>query len=130
MKSGRYLRRVLCLSLVMLALGCGSDVPSNILEVNLMVPVVKDLQLSYAGIDATVHNPDDRPAKYEEMNAMVLAKHQLSKETFFTSFSYYQEHPALMDSIYRKVVDGLNADLTGIDQKRDGGKQLPPPALK
>gem|GEM_PF-4334202 len=118
------------MSLILVTMGCGSDLPDGVMEIKSMVPVVKDLQLAYAGVDATIHNPDDRPAKYEEMNTLVLARHQLNKETFFKSFSYYQEHPALMDSIYKYVVDGLNADLTGIDQKRDGGKRQAPPKLK
>ena len=94
--------QLLLLSALLGMVGCESGQNGGVLSVEEMVPIVKDLQIAYAGVDATIQKPEDRPPKYEEMNTLILAKHQMDKETFFDSFSFYQENPALMDSIFKK----------------------------
>lgn len=90
---------------------CESDRPEGLLSEQEMVPIVKDLQVAYAGVDATIRNPKNRPEKYQEMNALILEKHQVEKDLFYTSFEYYQKHPALMDSIYQRVISDLSAEI-------------------
>ena len=77
-----------------------------------MVPVLKDLHIAYAGVDVTVRNPKQRPEKYKEMNDLIIQKHGIDRQNFYDSYEYYQSQPALMDSIYQKVIDGLNSELS------------------
>ena len=110
-------------------IGCDPTIPDGVMEIEDMVPVVKDLQIAYAGVDATIQNPEDRPVKYEEMNTLILAKHQVDKETFFDSFSFYQHNPTLMDSIFKQVVDQINEEIVNLDKGGQPNKNRPnPPA--
>lgn len=97
--------------LAFVLLACGSDRPEGLLSEEEMIPIVKDLQIAYAGVDASIRNPKNRPEKYQEMNALILEKHKVKKDVFYASFEYYQEHPALMDTIYQHVINELSVDI-------------------
>lgn len=104
---------------------CEGDRPDGLLSEEEMVPIVMDLQIAYAGVDATIRNPKNRPEKYKELNALILEKHQINKDRFYGSFEYYQQHPALMDTIYQKVIDQLSADIIPLqnpEKKRPKGR--------
>lgn len=130
MESVQNVWRVLMILVVGFTTGCGSDTPNGILEIEAMIPIVKDLQIAYAGVDATIPNPNERPEKYEEMNTLILAKHQMAKETFFNSFSYYQDNPILMDSIFKNVVDEINLEIVELDNKGGQKPINPAPEVK
>jgi hypothetical protein len=85
--------------------------PGNILPQEEMVPVIKDLEIAYAGVDQTVKDPKQRQEKYEEMNSLVLRKYKLEKDQFFTSYQWYESQPVLLDSIFKQVIKELNVDL-------------------
>ncbi|MBK9448253.1 MAG: DUF4296 domain-containing protein [Bacteroidetes bacterium] len=87
-----------------------------------MVPVLKELEIAYAGVDQTVKDPKQRAAKYEEMNSLVLKKNNLEKKQFFDSYKWYEAHPVLLDTILKQVVLELNADLINLEQ---GGNVKP-----
>lgn len=103
----------------LLLTACGSEsVPDGILLEEEMVPVLKDLQIAYAGVDQTVKNPRQRPMKYEEMNQIVLKKYKLSQTQFFDSYQWYQTRPELMDTIFQRVINQLNQELVEIQNQR------------
>ncbi|MEM0998248.1 MAG: DUF4296 domain-containing protein [Bacteroidota bacterium] len=108
-----------------LATGCESDKrPADLLTEEQMVPILKDMQIAYAGVDNTVRNPASRPLRYEEMNKLVLEKHGMGKEQFFSSYQWYEQHPELMDTIYQQVITQLSIDIVPLQNKqkrRPGG---------
>lgn len=130
MRSARNLWKFMIVTVAFAVVGCDSGIPSGVMSIEEMIPIVKDLQIAYAGVDATMPDLEKRPPKYEEMNTLILAKHQVGKDQFFGSFSYYQEHPILMDSIFKNVVNQINQDILDLDKK--GGQQpnQPAPAAK
>ncbi len=130
MRSLRDVWKILMLVASLFAFGCESGIPDGILEVEAMIPIVKDLQIAYAGVDATITNPELRPEKYEEMNTLILAKHQVGKDQFFGSFTYYEENPVLMDSIFKNVVEQINQDILDLDKKGGQKPQEPAPEVK
>ena len=130
MSSVRNMLSFVILVMVFTVSGCGGGIPSGILEIDTMIPIVKDLQIAYAGVDATIQDPSKRPVKYEEMNTLILAKHQVNKETFFDSFSFYQENPVLMDSIFKNVVDQLNQEIVQMDNNGGQKPSVPAPEVK
>ncbi len=87
-----------------------------------MVPVLKELEIAYAGVDQTIKDPKQRAAKYEEMNSLVLKKNNLEKKAFFDSYKWYEAHPVLLDTILKQVVFQLNEDLLNLEQ---GGSPKP-----
>lgn len=81
------------------------------------MPVLKELQIAYAGVDQTIKNPKERVKKYEEMNSLVLKKHQMDKNRFFTSYNWYEAHPARLDSVLKQVILSLNEDMINLQQE-------------
>lgn len=108
---------------LVLGWGCRSEGrPSDVLAEEEMVPVLKELQIAYAGVDQTISDPKGKVKKYEEMNSLVLKKHQMDKNQFFSSYSWYEAHPALLDSILKQVIMSLNEDMIELQQ---GPAQMP-----
>ncbi len=114
----------ICLSLFLTT--CSSDSrPSDIMPEDELVPVLKDLEIAYAGVDQTVKDPRKRQKKYEEMNSIVLKKYNVEKEHFYSSYQWYESQPVLLDSIFKLVLIELNHDLVPLQNKGNtapGGK--------
>lgn len=83
-----------------------------------IVPILKDMQIAYAGVDQTIKNPRHRPKKYQEMNRMILDKHGIEKARFYDSYSWYQQRPMLMDTIYQRVITELNVEIVPLQNKK------------
>lgn len=118
----RKYRFVSLLIVVFLAVfsSCGeNDQPSSLLSEEQMVPLLKDMQIAYAGVDNTVRNPGSRPGRYKEMNKLILLKHGVEKEQFYNSYEYYERHPVMMDTIYQRVITELSIDLVPLQNKRN-----------
>lgn len=98
--------------------GCSEKLPEDLMSREEMIPVIKDLQIAYAGVDATVGVQSEKEEKYLEMNLLVLEKHQLEKNRFFDSFKWYEAHPVLMDSIYTQVIEQLTRELDSLQKVR------------
>lgn len=104
--------------LCMLLVACNSDSkPSDILSQEELVPVLTDLEIAYAGVDQTVKDPKERKDKYEEMNSLVLKKHNMEKETFFSSYQWYESQPEILDTIFKQVIISLNKELLPLQEK-------------
>ncbi|MEM7040834.1 MAG: DUF4296 domain-containing protein [Bacteroidota bacterium] len=140
-KSPTYLAVLLSLLMGLSLQSCGDESrPDSLMSETEMVPVLKDLQIAYAGVDQTVRNPKQRPRKYQEMNELIMEKHGINKDLFFESYVWYQEHPALMDSLYQEVITALNIDMVPLQNKQrskakpkgkdDKGKPKPKPTPK
>ena len=56
----------------MLAACSKEEVRKDILSKEQMIPILKDLQVGFAGVDATVKNPRSRKEKYAEINKLIL----------------------------------------------------------
>ena len=115
------------LSIVFLVVGCASDgPPAGIMTEAQMVPVLADLEVVYAGVDQTVKDPRERVKKYEEMNSLILKKHNVDHEQFYSSYQWYEANPVLLDTIFKQVVMRLNDDLTQL-QGAEAAKPRPKP---
>ncbi|HHG85565.1 MAG TPA: DUF4296 domain-containing protein, partial [Bacteroidetes bacterium] len=77
-----------------------------------------DMQIAYAGVDNTVRNPAHRADMYEEMNQLILLKHDMDKELFFDSYSWYEAHPVLLDTIFQRIITQLNIDIVPLQNKQ------------
>ena len=98
--------------------------PQDIYSVPDMIPVIKDMQIAYAGVDVTVALQEEKERKYDELNVLILEKHQMDKQKFFKSFEWYETQPAIMDEIYTQVIDELTIELDNL-QKQGGGRNVP-----
>ena len=96
---------------------CGEEKPDFLIPQDKIVPILKDMQIGYAGIDLTVANEKIRSQKYAELNALILDKYRVNADTFFMSYNYYQDHPEVLDSIYLRVIEELNLEMIPLQQK-------------
>lgn len=100
--------------------------PEDIYSVPEMIPVIKDMQIAYAGVDVTVALQEEKERKYDELNVLILEKNNMDKQKFFRSFEWYESKPAIMDEIYTQVIDELTIELDNL-QKQGGGRNEPAP---
>ena len=115
----QYISLLIVFSLLVFS-NCGeTDQPSGLLSEEQMVPLLKDMQIAYAGVDNTVRNPGSRPGRYKEMNKLILLKHGVEKDQFYDSYEFYERHPAMMDTIYQRVITQLSIDLVPLQNKRN-----------
>ncbi|MFM2376877.1 MAG: hypothetical protein RLZZ165_1974 [Bacteroidota bacterium] len=85
--------------------GCGSETkPDHLLPVDQMVPVLKELEIAYVGVDQTTRDPKQRIRKYEEMNRLVLQRAKIDQSQFSASYQWYESQPELLDTIFKLVV--------------------------
>lgn len=95
-----------------------------------IVPVLKDLEIAYAGVDQTVKDPRERQEKYQEMNGIVLRKHNVDKDQFYTSYQWYERQPELLDSIFKLVIIQLNHDLVPLQNDGNAAQKTKAPEVK
>jgi hypothetical protein len=118
-------------AIVLIVTACSSEAGSpDVLTQEQMVPVLADLEIAYAGVDYTVKDPRLRVKKYQEMNAIVLKKHGMDSEVFYSSYQWYESNPALLDTIFKQVVGQLNADLANLEQGVNAQPRGKVPELK
>lgn len=118
------------LSAFLMLHGCHKEqVPDGIMSDKEMVPIVKDMQIGYAGVDQTTPNARERNLKYGELNQAVLQKHGVDADRFYKSFEYFESKPVLMDTLLQQVIGALNADLDSINKQRKAPPVMPKPKL-
>lgn len=119
------------LIMMLLIHGCGAEeLPKALISEDDIIPVLKDLQIAYAGVDQTVRNPKHRPAKYQEMNELVLQKYEMDNGEFFDSYKWYQSHPEILDSIYQRVITELNIEIVPLQNKQKSRRKGGGPEIK
>lgn len=50
---------------------------------------------------------DTTLAIFEEYEELIFEKHNISKETYFNSLTYYYDHPKDLEGIYETIIDSL-----------------------
>ncbi len=122
---------LLYICIVALFAACSSDaIPADVLPQAVMVPVLTDLEIAYAGVDQTVKNPKERNKKYQDMNGLVLKKHNLEHEQFYASYQWYEANPLLLDTIFKQVVTLLNEELAALQKAESAPARPKVPELK
>ncbi|MDX1907132.1 MAG: DUF4296 domain-containing protein [Bacteroidia bacterium] len=96
--------------------GCAtaSQPPENLLPPAQMQTVLADMHFVDALSEKAGGELQDRINLREELYDEILEKNNLSREHFYQSYGYYLDHPALLDTIYKAVMDTLE-----IWQKRE-----------
>lgn len=108
----------LIIFLSLLLVSCEKEaVPMDLYTVEEMIPVLKDLQIAYAGVDVTVALQEEKERKYDELNVLVLERHEMDNERFFRSFQWYQSQPEVMDKMYSEVIDILTKELDELQKE-------------
>lgn len=101
---------IVALLLILFLAACSySPVPKGVLTINKMYPAVKDIMEvdefinGYVMKDSAINIKEKRSSLYEQ----VFALHQTDRKQFFTSYTYYQQHPPLLKQLYDSLAVGL-----------------------
>ncbi len=72
-----------------------------------MVEVLLDVHLAEASFTAIDRNKKDAESEMANEYALIFKKHDVKSEDFFSTYNYYIEHPALLDSVYGELVSRI-----------------------
>ena len=103
--------------------GCAEKRPAWVMSEDKIVPILKDMQIAYAGVDVTVSGDKNRQKKYAEMNALILDKYGVKPDSFYKSYQYYQDRPELLDQVYMTVIEKINLDIIPLEEKNRRPKE-------
>ncbi len=102
------------LSLILVAIfiqACGPDKPQRpegALNEAKFIAVMIDVQLN-EGMKSQ-RKMRDRQAEVDAKNYVaIFEKHDITKEEFLKTYSFYRENPAQMEIVYEAVLDSLSA---------------------
>lgn len=113
------IRSALIIILLISIISCNgkNKIPGNVLPPDKMQLVLVDMMKADQFLSDYVLNKDTtkkREAESIKIYDQVFAIHKISAENFFKSFTYYQQHPSLlqpiMDSL-SKPIEAINSDL-------------------
>lgn len=100
---------IFTLSIVVFSCTVKEKVPGNILSQEKMRVVLKDMMTADQFLANFVLNKDTTKKKETEsirLYNQVFAIHEISPETFFKSFTFYKEHPGLL----QPILDSLRSE--------------------
>jgi hypothetical protein len=107
------------ISLLLLIIACESpeDKPEKIISEENMVSILIDIQILEAVYNTRLIHEEDRNERMDRYYLEIFENHQTSIDLFNESYSYYQENPDLLDAIYEKVLEKLEALQTEAETK-------------
>jgi hypothetical protein len=107
------------ISLLLLIIACESseEKPEKIISEENMVSILIDIQILEAVYNIRLIHEEDRNERMDRYYLEIFENHQTSIDLFNESYSYYQENPDLLDAIYEKVLEKLEALQTEAETK-------------
>ena len=72
-----------------------------------MINILKDIQLAEAHAKLLKINPDSLKSLIESHYLLIFKTHQIKKDAFLESYSYYLDHPDELNIIYESVLEEL-----------------------
>lgn len=89
--------------------GCDDEfkVPKVVLDQDKMIEVMTDVQIAESYIKLKFSLKGDTIRSTDSIYAAIYRKHQISAETYDTSFQFYTNHPEVLQEIYEKAINNL-----------------------
>ena len=107
--------------LLILCFGCESSdkLPQFVVSKDEMIEIITDAQIaeSYIKLKFAVRN--DSVQLTDSIYNAIYRKHNLIKEAYDSSFSYYVNRPEILQEIYEAAIINLST----LDAKNEGEKQ-------
>ena len=104
------LTKVLFLILCLIQVSCQLDQekPSDLIEKDQMVLLLKDMMLLEATYNTRLIKLNDKKEKMIQYSDEILEKHAVSKKSFDDSYEYYLDHSTEFEDILELVFEELN----------------------
>ncbi len=98
--------------------------PEHILSEEKMTAVLYDVQVVEA-----IYQRGGKPSAEaglemgRQLYGEVFEKHDITREQFKESFSWYSQKPRLMDDMYEKIIERLNTEQAKLNEKQESEKE-------
>lgn len=83
-------------------------VPTNVLSQQKMAEVMQDVHLLEAAMTLNVYDHGRKNHEIPLQNFDVFDKHQITKQVYDSSFTFYSLHPYMLWEIYQQIIEDLS----------------------
>lgn len=98
---------ILCYA-VLLACSGKDDVPEGVLPQDKMVPILIDVYVAEGKVQNLRVPRDSAAAIFEAYEERIFTTHEVDRQTYLNSLTYYYDQPKKLELIYEIVLDSLN----------------------
>ena len=109
---------ILCY-VVLLACGKEERVPEDVLPKEKMVSFLIDIYVAEGKVQNLRVSRDSAIALFEVYEEKLFEEHDIDKDTYVKSMSYYYDHPQKLELIYETVLDSLNLKEQQLKEKKE-----------
>lgn len=117
MKTGKFL-----IAWLVFLTACSGGKKSPVLPIDAMVEILQEFHLAKAQVDTDHGSTKYRREEIEVFYTAILQKTDVEPALFSASYDYYLDHPVMLDTIYARVIRGLNEKMNReegyIDRKK------------
>jgi hypothetical protein len=111
------LHNALLIALAAVVAACSDPKPEGFLDRQRMTALFVDIHIADAAADRLATEPAKRDSVRSQLYEEVMRKNNLSRQVFYANYHYYLAHPVELDSIYSKVLESLNKQLSAAESK-------------
>jgi len=111
------LHNALLIALAAAVVACSDPKPDGFLDRQHMTALFVDIHIADAAADRLAADPAKRDSVRSRLYEEVMRKNNLSRQVFYANYQYYLAHPVELDSIYSKVLESLNKQLSEAERK-------------
>ena len=105
------------LSLIQISCDNSNKRSESIILEDSMVSILVDIQVLEATYNTRLIHLEDRNEKMESYYQEIFEKHQTNADQFNESYTYYEENPEILEAIYDRVLENLEALQTEEESK-------------
>ena len=116
------MKRLVFILLIVLAYSCEEPVdpaPSNLIEEEVFIETLKDIHILDAAFRQKVIKEDYPNQKLPAYYDQVFLKHNVTREAFDSSFTYYSHHPEKMAAINKEIENRITIEEDQIKVKKE-----------
>ncbi len=101
--------------------GCGkdNDIPEDIAPKEQLVPLMLDIYLAEVKLSNLKIVRDTAVSIFETYEGYLFEKHNIEKEKYMNSMSYYYDHTEQLELIYEALLDSLSVRETKLKAVED-----------
>lgn len=114
--------KIFLLSLVLVSCGKNDDVPEDLIPKEQLVPLMLDIYLAEVKLSNLKIIRDTAVSIFDTYEGYLFEKHDIEKERYMESMTYYYDHTDQLELIYEALLDTLTVHETKLKAFQDSRK--------
>lgn len=111
--------KIFLVSLILWSCGKDNDIPEGITPKEQLVPLMLDIYLAEVKLSNLKIVRDTAVSIFEIYEGYLFEKHNIEKEKYMNSMSYYYDHTEQLELIYEALLDSLSVRETKLKAVED-----------